>query len=67
MSKMAPDWLHTTEQPVRSQVSKLIQRLTMTTTHNFPSLGQEAGVGGREEQVQGGQGGGLVHQMEPGT
>ena len=35
-SRLAPDWLHKSEQPVRSQVSKLTQLLTMTTTHKFP-------------------------------
>ena len=35
-SKMAPNWLHKSEQPFRSQVSKLTQLLTMTTTHKFP-------------------------------
>ena len=34
----APDWLHKSEQPIRSQVSKLAQLLTMTTTHKFPPL-----------------------------
>ena len=35
-SKLAPDWLHKSEQPIRSQVSKLTQLLTMTQTHKFP-------------------------------
>ena len=34
-SKLAPDWLHKSEQLIRSQVSKLTQLLTMTTTHKF--------------------------------
>ena len=35
-SKLAPNWLHKSEQPIRSQVSKLTQLLTLTTTHKFP-------------------------------
>ena len=35
-SKLAPDWLHKSEQPISSQISKLTQFLTMTTTHKFP-------------------------------
>ena len=35
--KLAPDWLCKSEQPIRSQVSKLTQLLTMTTTHKFPT------------------------------
>ena len=35
-SKLAPDWLHESEQPIRSQVSNLTQLLTMTTTRKFP-------------------------------
>ena len=35
-SKLAPDWLHKSEQPIRSQVSKMTQLLTMATTHIFP-------------------------------
>ena len=38
VSKQA-SWLligYTSEQPIRSQVSKLTQLLTMTTTHKFP-------------------------------
>jgi hypothetical protein len=34
--KLAPDWLPKSEQPIRSQESKLIHLLTMTTTHKFP-------------------------------
>ena len=34
-SMMAPDWLHKSEQPIRSQVRKLTQLLTMTQTHKF--------------------------------
>ena len=34
--KLTPDWLHESEQPIRSQDSKLTQLLTMTTTHKFP-------------------------------
>ena len=34
--KLAPDWLPKSEQPIRSQESKLIHLLTMTTTHRFP-------------------------------
>ena len=34
---LAPDWLHRSEQNIRSQVSKLTQLLTMTTTHKFPT------------------------------
>ena len=33
---LAPDWLHESEQPIRSQNSKLTQLLTMTATHKFP-------------------------------
>ena len=34
---LAPDWLHKSEQqPIRSEVSKLIQLLTVTPTHKFP-------------------------------
>ena len=36
-SKLAPDWLHEGEQPIESQVSKLTQLLTMTTSHKFPA------------------------------
>ena len=36
-ANLAPDWLHKSEQQIRSQVSKLTQFLTMTTTHKFPS------------------------------
>ena len=35
-SKLAPDWLHKSEQPIRSQVSKLTYFFTTTTTHKFP-------------------------------
>ena len=35
-SKLAPDWLPKSEQPIKSQLSKLTQLLTMTTTHKFP-------------------------------
>ena len=35
-SKLASDWLHKREQPIRGQVSKLTQFLRMTTTHKFP-------------------------------
>ena len=35
-SKLAPDWLHKSEQPIRSQESKLTKLLTMTKTHKFP-------------------------------
>ena len=35
ISQLAPDWLHASEQPIRSQVSKLTQFLTLTTTHKF--------------------------------
>ena len=35
-SKLAPDWLHKSEQPIRSQVSKLTLLLTMITTNKFP-------------------------------
>ena len=34
-SKPGPDWLNKSEQPIRSQVNKLTQLLTMTTTHKF--------------------------------
>ena len=34
----SPDWLHKSEQPIRSQISKLTQLLTMTTTQKFPPL-----------------------------
>ena len=33
---MAENWLHKSKQPIRSQVSKLTQLLTMATTHKFP-------------------------------
>ena len=33
--KLAPDWLHKSEQPIRSQVSKLTQLLTLTATYKF--------------------------------
>ena len=36
-SKLAPDWLPKSEQPIRSQVSKLSKLLTMTATHKIPS------------------------------
>ena len=42
-SKLAPDWLHKSEQPIRSLVSKLTQLLTMTTTHKFPPPAVTAG------------------------
>ena len=35
-SKLAPDWLRKSEQPIRNQDRKLTQLLTMTTTHKFP-------------------------------
>ena len=35
-SKVAPDWLHKSEQPIRSQVRKLTQTFDMTTTQEFP-------------------------------
>jgi len=35
-SKLAPDWLHMSEQPIRRQVSKLAKLLTVTQTHKFP-------------------------------
>ena len=35
-NKLAPDWLHKSEQPIRSQESKLTQLLTMKTIHKFP-------------------------------
>ena len=35
-SMLAPDWLQKSEQPIRSQVSKLSQLLTMSTTIKFP-------------------------------
>ena len=52
---MAPNWLHKSEQPIRSRVSKLTQVLTITTTHKFPSL-----VGGSSVAELGvaGEGGG---------
>ena len=34
--KLAPDWLHKSEQPIRCQVDKLDEFLTMTQTHKFP-------------------------------
>ena len=43
-SKLAPDWLLKSEQPIRSQDSKLTQLLTMTQTHKF--LPQEGVDGG---------------------
>ena len=36
MSKLASDWLHKREQPIRSQVSSADPTLDMTTTHKFP-------------------------------
>ena len=33
---LAPDWLHESKEPIRSQVSKLTKLLTMTKTHKFP-------------------------------
>ena len=35
-SKLAPDLLLKSQQPIRSQISKLTQLLTVTTTHKFP-------------------------------
>ena len=35
-SELAPDWLQKSEQPIRIQVSKLTQLLTMTKTQKFP-------------------------------
>ena len=35
-SKLAPAWLHKSEQPITSRASKLTQLLTMTTTYKFP-------------------------------
>ena len=35
-SKLDPDWLRKSEQPIRSQVSKLTKLSTMTQTHKFP-------------------------------
>ena len=34
--ELAPHWLHKSEQLIRSQVIKLTQLLTVTTTHTFP-------------------------------
>ena len=34
-NKLALDWLYKSEQPIRSQVSKLTQLLTLTTTQKF--------------------------------
>ena len=33
---LAPDWLPKSEQPIRSQVIKLAQFFTMTTSQKFP-------------------------------
>ena len=35
-SQLSPDGLHESEQPIRSQVSKQTQLLTMTLTNKFP-------------------------------
>ena len=35
-SKLAPDWLHKSEQPIGSQVNKLTGLLTTTQTPKFP-------------------------------
>ena len=35
-SKLAPDWLHKSEQLIRSQDSKLTKLLTLTKTQKFP-------------------------------
>ena len=35
-SKLAPDWLHRSEQPIRSRVSNLTQPLIMTQSYKFP-------------------------------
>ena len=38
-SRLAPDCLHKSEQPIRSQISKLTQVLTLTSTHKYPRQG----------------------------
>ena len=50
ISKLAPDWLHKSEQLIRSQVSNLTQLLTMTQTHKFPPQGA---TGGKDEREPG--------------
>ena len=35
-SKLAPDWLHKSEQPIRSQVGKLTHLMTIATIYKFP-------------------------------
>ena len=52
-SKLALDWLHKSEQPIRSQDSKLSQCLTMTTTHKIPLEEKEA-EDEEEEEEEGG-------------
>ena len=41
----APDRLHKSEQPIRSQISKLTQLLTMTTTEKFPLQKRDTFIG----------------------
>ena len=40
-SKLAPVWLHKSEQPIRSQISSLTQLLTMTPTPKFSDQEEE--------------------------
>ena len=35
-SKLAPDWLHKSEQPIRSQVGKLTHLMTIASIYTFP-------------------------------
>ena len=63
-SQLASDWLHNSEQPIRSQASKLTQLLTMTTTRKFPSL-LPVGLGGDAHAKVLGAGGAEVVWLLP--
>ena len=67
---MAGDCLHKSEQQIRSQVSKLTQILTMTTTDNFPPPDRhENQNGGRQtrESLGRGPGPGENGESQPAT
>ena len=40
-SKLAPNWLYKSVQPIRGQISKLTQLLTLTRTQKFPPQEKE--------------------------
>ena len=48
---MTSNWLCKSEQPIRSQVGKLTQLLTMTTTHKFPPQSDDSVLEDRAVEV----------------